>query len=53
MASPMAMEVSGPEIESEPQLQQSPILYNLLHRARDRTHASIAIQAAAVGFLTH
>ena len=43
------MGVPGPGVESEPQLQQRPIL-NPLHWAGDGTCTSAVTQAAAVGF---
>ena len=45
------MEVLGPGIESQPQLQ--PMHFNALYQARDKTCTSTATQATAVGFLTH
>ena len=49
---PWHMEVSGPGTESEPQLQQRSIP-NPLSQAGDRTLASPATRATAVGFSTH
>ena len=45
------VEVPGPGIESEPQMQLRQC--RILHWARDPTLTSAATRAAAVGFLTH
>ena len=51
------MEVLGPGTESELQLQPMSCgnarSFNAMCPTKDRTHASAATQASAVGFLTH